>query len=331
MEPRFPAPAPFDFGHPEDWPRWHKRFDRYRNAIGLKDKSGTVQVSTLVYSMGDRAEDILTSMSLSQEDAADYDIVIQRLTNTSLEKRNVIYERARFNQRRQDEGETVDTFITALYKLAEHCQYGQLHDKMIRDRIVVGFKDATLAEKLQLDSDLTLEKAITRARQSESVKKNKHAIRSQFREVTEDVSLIRVKKPTKKQAPWTQQWRPRETKMPGKLQTRTEVCGRCGQAPTHSRSKCPAREAKCFKCEKTEHFGASCRSKSVSTVRKMGEEEIDTEEEDFLLLGILESQGSQSWMIDDKIDGTPTRFKIDTGADVTVLPLTTSSSTWPDL
>ena len=52
----------------------------------------------------------------------------------------------------------------------------------------------------------------------------------------------------------------------------------------------------------------------------MGEEEIDTKEEDFLLLGILESQGSQLWMIDVKIDGTPTRFKIDTGADVTVLP-----------
>ena len=123
--------------------------------------------------MGDRAEDILTSMSLSQEDAADYDIVIQRFDQHFIKKRNVIYERARFNQRRQDEGETVDTFITALYKIAEHCQYGQLHDDMIRDRIVVGLKDATLAEKLQLDSDLTLEKAITRARKSESVNNKK--------------------------------------------------------------------------------------------------------------------------------------------------------------
>ena len=117
MERRFPAPSPFDFGHPEDSPRWHKRFDRYWNATGLKDKSGTVQVSTLVYSMGNRAEDILTLMSLSQEDAADYDIVIQRFDQHFLEKRNVIYERARFNQRRQNEGETVDTVITALTNL----------------------------------------------------------------------------------------------------------------------------------------------------------------------------------------------------------------------
>ena len=32
---------------------------------------------------------------------------------------------------------------------------------MIRDRIVVGIQDAKLSEKMQLDPDLTLEKAVT--------------------------------------------------------------------------------------------------------------------------------------------------------------------------
>ena len=50
-------------------------------------------------------------------------------------QRNVIilYERAKFNMRTQEKGEPVDTFITGL---AEHCAYGDLHDKLIRDRIV---------------------------------------------------------------------------------------------------------------------------------------------------------------------------------------------------
>ena len=61
--------------------------------------------------------------------------------------------------RGQEEGEPVDAFITALYSLAEHCGYRALHDEMIRDRIVVGIRNAQLAEKLQLDSDLTLETA----------------------------------------------------------------------------------------------------------------------------------------------------------------------------
>ena len=40
--------------------------------------------------------------------------------------------------RKQEEGESVDTFIISLYSLAEHCNYGQLKDELIWDRIVVG-------------------------------------------------------------------------------------------------------------------------------------------------------------------------------------------------
>ena len=64
----------------------------------------------------------------------------------------------------------MDSFITALHKLAEHCGYGNLNDEMIRDRLVVGLGDSKLSEKLQLDPELTLEKAITQVRQAETVK-----------------------------------------------------------------------------------------------------------------------------------------------------------------
>ena len=87
-----------------------------------------------------------------------------------LSKKNVIYERAKFNQRKQH-GESVDTFITALHNLAEHCRYGELQEEMVHDRIVVGLLDTALFEKLQLDPDLTLEKAMTSARQWEMVRK----------------------------------------------------------------------------------------------------------------------------------------------------------------
>ncbi len=46
----------------------------------------------------------------------------------------------------------MDTFVTDLYALAEHCSYGDLHDEMIRDRLVVGLR---YSERLQLDAELT--------------------------------------------------------------------------------------------------------------------------------------------------------------------------------
>ena len=48
---------------------------------------------------------------------------------------------------------------------------------MIRARIVVGLLDDTLSEKLQLDARLTLETAVTIARQSEEVHKQQTVVR----------------------------------------------------------------------------------------------------------------------------------------------------------
>ena len=66
---------------------------------------------------------------------------------------------------RQEEGELVDLFVTSLnYRLAEHCKYRDLHSEMVRYRIIVGLPDSNLSERLQIDPELTLNKAITMAR-----------------------------------------------------------------------------------------------------------------------------------------------------------------------
>ena len=89
-------------------------------AFGLSDKSGAVQVSALVYTMGAEAKDILASFGLSAEDGIDYDVVKIRFECHFVHRRNPIYKRARFNSRTQQPGETVDSFVTSLYNLAEH-------------------------------------------------------------------------------------------------------------------------------------------------------------------------------------------------------------------
>jgi hypothetical protein len=141
-------PESFNFARPEEWPKWYRRYERFSTASGLDDKDGKSRVNMLIYSMGDEAEDIFRSFSLSAEQQEVYDTVRERFDQHFIKRRNVIYERAKFNRRRQEQGESVDTFITSLYSLAEHCGYGLLHDEMIRDRIVVGILDSRLSEKM---------------------------------------------------------------------------------------------------------------------------------------------------------------------------------------
>ena len=118
----------------------------------------------------------LYSFNLSAEDLKRYEVVKSKFENHFIAKRNVIYERAKFNLRVQNKSEPVECFITDLHCLAEHCQFGTLKDQLIRDRIVVGLKNKRLSEKLQLDPDLTLEKAMNQAKQSEEVKKQQKVI-----------------------------------------------------------------------------------------------------------------------------------------------------------
>ena len=99
-------------------------------------------------------------------------------------RRNKIFERAKCNQREQKGGESVDRFITALYTLSEHCEYGNLREEMIRGRIIVGILNSRL-----LDPDLKLETAVTKVCQNEAVKQQQSIVRGKDSEMTiEDAS-----------------------------------------------------------------------------------------------------------------------------------------------
>ena len=105
--------------------------------------------------MRNEADDILQSFNLLEEDSNSYKTVKERFDTHFIQRRNVIFERAKFNSRKQEAGESVDDFITDLHCLARYCNYGNLHEEMIRDRIVVGIRDNNLSQKMQLQKPLS--------------------------------------------------------------------------------------------------------------------------------------------------------------------------------
>ena len=163
-------PDPFDFKDPDSWPKWKRRFLQYQEAAGLTGESEVRQVSTLLYCLGEEANYVLTSTNISEDECKNFATVIAKFDGYFKVRRNVIFERARFNQRNQLPGESAETYIAELYRLVEHCEYGNLRDEMIRDRLVVGIVDMKISEQLQMDPALTLEKAKKTVRQKEAVR-----------------------------------------------------------------------------------------------------------------------------------------------------------------
>ena len=97
--------------------------------------------------MGECAYDIITTLHINEETSS-YTEVITALNSYFAARRNTIVERARFNTRKQNPDEPIDTFIQDLYRIAEDCEYGTLKDHLVWDRIVVGVRDDALSDRL---------------------------------------------------------------------------------------------------------------------------------------------------------------------------------------
>ena len=91
-------------------------------------------MNNLVYSMGEEANDIMVSFGLTADDAKQCELVKNRFESHFIVKilRIIIFERAKFKLRNQKEGESVETIITDLHCLAEHCEFSVLKDEVIR-------------------------------------------------------------------------------------------------------------------------------------------------------------------------------------------------------
>ena len=71
---------------------------------------------------------------------------------------SVIYERYKFRNQKQVEGESIETYLTALKTLALACKY-QDKDDQICDSLVCGVCDPSSVEKLLCEPKLTLKLA----------------------------------------------------------------------------------------------------------------------------------------------------------------------------
>lgn len=320
MAMAYKPPDSFDFSKGETWPNWIRRFERFRTLTELNEKDDITQINTLIYTMGDQAEDILNSFKLNATQLKDYKTVKEKFDSYFVVRRNVIYERAKFNRRVQNEHESVEEFITSLHVLAEHCEYGDLHDQMIRDRIVVGLIDANVSQKLQLDSDLTLKKAQDIVRETDAVKKQQSELRNKADFLNNDIDFIRSTKHKKSR-------REQNNKATGKSNQKDlpskQSCFRCGKNQYHSREKCPAKNSICNKCSKVGHWAKVCRTKVVAEVVK-GNSDDDANSYEFL--GEVSSQNNAQWKANLKLNGQKVYFKLDTGADETCIPLCTYES-----
>ena len=185
-----------------------------------------------------------------------------------------------------------------------------------RKSIVIRIRDKALSRRLQLDADLTLEKAMRLVRQNEAVGEQQKVLQGNLEYKKE--SLVRQNETVGRQ-----QKESAESVDLDKVGVSSKhrggekrKCSRCGREHG-ANGRCPAQNAVCFGCKRKGHFRSMCRSNSISEMTQ------DTEEaescEGAVYLGTIEGERQPSWLVNICVGPSELTFKLDTGAEVTAI------------
>ncbi|KAL7870688.1 hypothetical protein SRHO_G00081850 [Serrasalmus rhombeus] len=97
---------------------------------------------------GDEALEVYNNFMFEEGDEMKLDTIIEKFEAYCIPKRNVTYERHRFFTCVKKPGETIDQYVTELRNRSKSCEFGELTDSLIKDRIGCGIPDSALHERL---------------------------------------------------------------------------------------------------------------------------------------------------------------------------------------
>ncbi|CAK1583539.1 unnamed protein product [Parnassius mnemosyne] len=350
MEGVLSPPKPFRFDGSSDyanlsasWTKWRNSYEIYTKACEITNKAASVQINILLHVLGEQCREILDQNKDSLLKCTTAEAVLQILDGHFNIKPNVTVERHRFFTRNQRENETIEQYVFDLQKLAQTCDFGALNDGLIKDRLICGVSNSVIRERLLREYDLTLSKALEICRvaivsrvYADNIKQEQLSAclinnNNQAVENDENIWSVRHRRDSRRGYRGGAGGVSADARIGGRgvrggatrsaqrppLRARGEraftgstlwvkQCGHCGSV--HKKFECPAYGKQCLRCAKMNHFARACVAR-VFNVEESDEQVIHT------------VKSSSEWNVNLMINNKSINFKLDTGADVNILPL----------
>ena len=162
-------------------------------------------------------------------------------------KPNEIAASAAFYMRNQLAHETVSDYVTEIRKLAKPANFGEFHDRAVRDRLVVGLANPEVRALLLRTPDLTADKAVDIARSVEVSQRQSREVQPNNGNNVNRLGDSRNEG--------------RQRSNQNQAQQKTEVkCERCN-GTTHESEKCRYKDLACDYCSFKGHIERACRKK----------------------------------------------------------------------
>ena len=296
-----------------NWRKFKRAWENYEVAAQLKDPQNPAwnkerRAATLLTSLGSDALDVLEGLPFEEEiQRKDPEVILETLEKYCIGEVNESFERYTFNKRDQEQHEAIDAYVAALRVLAKTCNYGQLTDSLIRDRIILGIRDNAARKKLLQTQKLTLKHTVDIVRSFE-------VAAQQLKQISPQEEIRQV---NRKLTSYD-----RKADSSNKVRGGNLRCKFCNRQHAPERSKCIAWGRTCNTCGQKNHFAACCTAQPrVNYV----EHEDDVDE---YVASVDSSECTNQIDTDDSqnkafatlvLNKKEEKFQLDTGATVNVL------------
>ena len=235
----------------ETWEHFTDRLGHYFDANGIGDESpgDKAKRQAILWSMcGSKTYKLMCDpLAPAKPGEKSCQELVKLYQDHLTPKPSEIVQRFKFNNRFRTEGESVADFVAALRNLAEHCEYGDTLETMLRDRIACGIRDEKIQRHLLVEKKLTFQKAYEIATAMEVTMKNMTVL--QESKESESVNKVTV------QAEGTD----------GHRRPRRLVCFRCGG--NHSAQTCRFKDLNCYYCKQKGHIADRCPNRDKNQSR----------------------------------------------------------------
>ena len=271
---------------------------------------------------GKEAKEVYKTLQWTEEgDNQKFNKVIEAFRRYCSPRKHILYERYTFWTLQQQKEESVDAYLTQIKLKLDMCEYAaEVRQELTRDKFIFGLTNDRLKERLLREENLDLATAVGQAQRAESSKR-------QIREMSTRSEVNAVERSRSQPPP-----------------AAPVQCGNCGRR--HKPKQCPAYGQECLVCHKLNHFSRVCRSRPIasqgnnlpastrrcSSTASPNIHEIEqsntvsdhtAEESQDLFIESLQVNGltkSPAWFADLDTSGGQLHVKLDTGAEVSVLP-----------
>ena len=236
----------------------------------------------------------------------------------------------KFNERRQADGDSFDSFVTDLKILVKDCGY-QEQERMVRVAIVFRCKYSKVREKcLDLADELILEEAVKIGRTHET---NLDSLKKVAKDEDPTVNVVEKRQTQRHRKRSKQDAEKQASEEKEKTDRMKDKCGRCGYNKTHR--KYPAMGQQCSFCKKMNHCSKLCRSRQVHHLQEEDDSSNSSDDsgdcggESSLFVYAVESNSlaeEEQFQETVQLESTQVKFQLDSGAKANVISPKTYNS-----